>query len=70
MNASLEDERDFLLRSLDDLESEFDAGDLDDADYRRLKSDYTARAAEVIRRLEMRAQNEDLSRAGQALEPL
>ena len=43
--AALEEERDFLLRSLDDLEREHDAGDVDDHDYETLKDDYTARAA-------------------------
>jgi tetratricopeptide (TPR) repeat protein len=43
------DQREFLLRSLEDLEREHDAGDLDDADYRALKDDYTARAAAVLR---------------------
>jgi tetratricopeptide (TPR) repeat protein len=47
--ASLEEERDFLLRSLDDLESERAAGDLDAADYEQLKDDYTVRAADSIR---------------------
>ncbi len=46
------EQRDFLLRSLDDLEAEFDAGDLDDIDYRNLKADYTRRAADLIRRIE------------------
>ena len=50
--AELEDQRDFLLRSLDDLEREWLAGDLDDADYRALKDDYTVRAAEVLRAIE------------------
>ena len=50
--VELEEERDFLLRSLDDLDAEHDAGDLEDDDYRELKADYTARAAAVIRRLE------------------
>jgi len=50
--ASLEDERDFLLRSLDDLERERAAGDVDDDDYRTLKDDYTARAADVLRSIE------------------
>jgi tetratricopeptide (TPR) repeat protein len=50
--AELEDQRDFLLRSLDDLERERAAGDLDDADYRVLHDDYTARAAEVLRAIE------------------
>ena len=48
----LEEERDFLLASLDDLEREHAAGDLDDDDYRALKADYTSRAARVLRRLE------------------
>ncbi|MFQ5556093.1 MAG: tetratricopeptide repeat protein [Acidimicrobiales bacterium] len=47
--AALEEERDFLLTSLDDLEAEHDAGDLDDHDYRALKGEYTARAAHTIR---------------------
>jgi tetratricopeptide (TPR) repeat protein len=49
--SALEEERDFLLRSLDDLEREHDAGDVDDTDYVALRDDYTARAAAVIRRL-------------------
>jgi tetratricopeptide (TPR) repeat protein len=52
--APLEEERDFLLRSLDDLERERDAGDIDDADYEALRDDYTARAAEVLRTLDAR----------------
>lgn len=47
--AELERERSFLLASLDDLDAEFRAGDLDQADYRALSDDYTRRAAEVIR---------------------
>lgn len=43
------DEREFLLRSLEDLEREHDAGDLDDADYEALRDDYTARAAAQLR---------------------
>lgn len=46
------EERDFLLRSLDDLERERAAGDLDDADYRTLKDDYTARTAAVLRAID------------------
>lgn len=49
---ALEDQRDFLLRSLEDLEREHDAGDVDDADYAALRDDYTARAARVLRALE------------------
>lgn len=50
--ASVREERDFLLASLDDLEAEYAAGDLDEGDYRALRSDYTTRAAAVIRALE------------------
>ncbi|MFP5255863.1 MAG: tetratricopeptide repeat protein [Acidimicrobiia bacterium] len=50
--SALEVQRDFLLRSLEDLEREHDAGDVDDADYEALKDDYTARAAAVLRALE------------------
>ena len=52
--AALEEERDFLLRSLDDLEREHDAGDVDDPDYAELKDDYTARAARVLRAIDDR----------------
>jgi tetratricopeptide (TPR) repeat protein len=50
--AALEEQRDFLLASLDDLERERAAGDIDDHDYEVLKDDYTARAAAVLRGLE------------------
>jgi len=50
--ASLESERDFLLRSIADLESEREAGNLDEERYRSLKDDYTARAATVLRSIE------------------
>ncbi len=52
--AALEEERDFLLRSLDDLDREHAAGDLDDADYEVLRDDYTARAAAALHALEER----------------
>lgn len=52
--ADLEEERDFLLRSLDDLAREHAAGDVDDADYAALRDDYTARAAAVLRAIEER----------------
>lgn len=48
----LEEQRDFLLRSLDDLEREHEAGDVDEHDYVALKDDYTARAAAVLRALD------------------
>ncbi len=50
--ASLESERDFLLRSIADLDSEREAGNLDEERYRALKNDYTARAAAVLRSIE------------------
>jgi tetratricopeptide (TPR) repeat protein len=53
--AALEEQRDFLLRSLDDLEREWAAGDIDAADYEALKDDYTARTAAVLRALAGRA---------------
>jgi tetratricopeptide (TPR) repeat protein len=52
--ASLEEERDFLLLSLHDLEREHDAGDVNDSDYEELKDDYTARAAATIRAIDDR----------------
>lgn len=52
--AALEEERAFLLHSLDDLDREHDVGDLDDTDYEALKDDYTARAAATIRSIEHR----------------
>lgn len=53
MTASpLEEQRDFLLRSLEDLERERAAGDVDEHDYAALKDDYTARAAAVLRSIE------------------
>ncbi len=48
----LEEERDFLLASLRDLEREREAGELSDRDYQALHDDYTARAAAVLRALE------------------
>jgi tetratricopeptide (TPR) repeat protein len=50
--AALEEERDFLLGSLRDLEREREAGDLDEDDHRTLHDDYTARAAAVLHALE------------------
>lgn len=47
--ALLEEERDFLLRSLDDLEREREEGNVTDEEYERLHDDYTARAAATIR---------------------
>lgn len=50
----LQDERDVLLMSLEDLDREHEAGDLCDEDYRLLRDLYTARAATVLRELEGR----------------
>ena len=48
----LEEERDFLLRSLRDLEVERDAGEIDERDYAGLRDDYTARAAAALRAID------------------
>jgi hypothetical protein len=50
--AELEEERRFLLRSLDDLEREYAAGDVDEADYVTLRDGYTVRAAAVLRAID------------------
>lgn len=50
--AMLEDQRDVLLRSLDDLEVERERGELSAQDYEALRDDCTRRAAEVIRAIE------------------
>ena len=44
------DERENLLRSLEDLDRELAAGDIDQRDYETLRVDYTSRLAAVIRR--------------------
>ena len=49
---ALIEERDFLLASLDDLDRELAAGDIDEDDHRALQDDYTVRAAAVVRALE------------------
>lgn len=51
-HADLLDQRDALLRSIEDLDRERAAGDLDDTAYEALHATYVARAAEVIRTLE------------------
>jgi tetratricopeptide (TPR) repeat protein len=45
----LEEERDFLLESLRDLEREREAGEIREDDYQALHDDYAARAAAVLR---------------------
>ena len=47
--ASLEEERRFLLESLRDLEREHAAGDIEEEDYRVLKNGYVHRAAQIIK---------------------
>lgn len=49
---ALEQERQFLLRSLADLDAELEAGDIEEDDYRTLSDDYTARAATVLKAIE------------------
>jgi tetratricopeptide (TPR) repeat protein len=56
---SLEQEREFLLRSITDLDDELSAGDISVDDHASLKDGYTARAAQVLRAL-------DASRSGAA----
>lgn len=50
--AELEEERDFLLTSLDDLDREYAAGDVDDEDYHTLGDGYTVRLASTIRAID------------------
>jgi tetratricopeptide (TPR) repeat protein len=50
--VKVEDERDFLLRSLRDLEVEHEAGDISDDDFARLRDEYTVRAAHALRAAE------------------
>jgi tetratricopeptide (TPR) repeat protein len=54
-SSPLEEQCDFLLQSLEDLEREHEAGDVDEHDYQALKDDYTARAATVLRALDAHA---------------
>jgi hypothetical protein len=46
--AELTDERTFLLRSIEDLDRERAAGDIDDRDFTELRDGYVARAAAVL----------------------
>ena len=48
--ASAEEELRQLVRSLDDLDAELAAGDLDPDDYEALRNDYTVRVADAVRR--------------------
>ncbi|MDQ3108226.1 MAG: hypothetical protein M3Q68_10530, partial [Actinomycetota bacterium] len=53
------EQREFLLRSLRDLDAERAAGDLDEGDFEALRDDYTARAAAVLRLLDEGEATED-----------
>ena len=57
--SELEQTRDFLRRSLDDLDLERQAGDIDDADYLALKAKYETRAAEVAAELSSTSDDAD-----------
>jgi hypothetical protein len=50
--AELDDERAFLLRSIEDLDREWAAGDLSARDHADLRDRYVARAAQVLRALD------------------
>ena len=65
--AALEQQRDFLLASLRDLDREHDAGDLDEIDHQTLRDDYTARTAEVLRAID--AQEEAFAAARRPRSP-
>ena len=62
-DEELIEERDFLLRSLHDLDDERHAGDVDADDYAVLKDGYTARAAAVLRVLDRRRVDAELATA-------
>ncbi|MEY3478605.1 MAG: hypothetical protein RL415_868, partial [Actinomycetota bacterium] len=47
--VELQEQRDFLLNSLRDLEREHKFGDIDDQDYESLRKEYVSRAAAVIK---------------------
>jgi cytochrome c-type biogenesis protein CcmH/NrfG len=51
VDEDLEAQREFLLRSLDDLDDELLAGNIDPDNYRILHDDYTARASAVIKEI-------------------
>ncbi len=50
--AALEDQKTHLLASLEDLDAEYAAGDIDQSDYDTLRDDYTARTASVLRAID------------------
>jgi len=59
---ALERERDFLLRSIEDLEQEHAAGDVSDDDFRLLRDDYVARTAATVRALSASATADEAER--------
>jgi len=59
----LEAEREFLLKSLDDLDEELVAGNIDAGTYRQLHDDYTARASAVIQAIDAGAQRKPRTEA-------
>jgi tetratricopeptide (TPR) repeat protein len=64
--ADLESERDFLFRSIEDLERERAAGDVGARDYEELRADYVSRAAITIRALEQQGDLHDAARTTHA----
>jgi tetratricopeptide (TPR) repeat protein len=64
----LAEERDFLLRSLRDLDEEQRAGDVDGQDFAVLRDGYTARAAAVLRILDHRRVDAEQGRPRVAVE--
>jgi hypothetical protein len=67
---ALRDELEFLLASIDDLEREREAGDVDEEDHRRLLDGYTARAARIARLLEDPAPPEQPASRGHRRKPV
>lgn len=68
-DPELLEERDFLLRSLRDLDAELAAGELSEADYAQLHDQYTARTAAVLRALEEGGTQADADRFARAAGP-
>ncbi len=54
------------LQALEDLEAEYEAGDLDEADYRELRDDYTVRVADAMRKIEGKAPPAPVTAASRA----
>lgn len=56
-HLALERERDDLLRSLEDLEREFRAGDISESDYRELRAEYMRRTGVVLDHISRESQD-------------